>query len=504
MRFAVLLSLLFLSACQSTIPLKETPSNISPDDFSFSEAEPESPAEMEVQKIPETMYTKVSITIAPGTPLREVLMDLASQAGVDLAFNGEANARMSLSCQEQSFLDVVGHICEMSNLRYRIRMGMLIVEPDEPYIKTYHVPSLNFTRSTQNRIAVNTDLLNTNSLAPNNQNENSGTHVISGKTESDFWSELRENLDHILVPHSDSIIPAYTFHKQGGLVTITATDQYHRMVEKYFETLEKTTSAQVLIEAKIIEVTLKNEFHSGINWRTLSANLDTQGNLGSLSSTNTLPSLIIHRGNKINGVLSFIEHFGKTRTLSSPRITVLNNHSAVMKVAENNVYFRLKYTRYMRNKEQGDDVVFASSDIETVPIGLILTVQPSINTQKGEITLALRPTITSSTKKINDPAVDIQSKNEVHSSVPIVQVREVDSVMHLKNGDITVLGGLMQERHHEGTQGIPGARKVPILGKIISGNDSDRDVVELVIFVRVTILDPSNRKNQRNYPNVTA
>ncbi len=514
MRFVCLISLILLCGCQSTVPTQETDRTLFAEDLSFSELPEEQVADLEIEElpIPQAMFTKVSATITPGSPLKEILIDLAAQANVSVALGGDVSGSVSLSCQDQPFIDVITHICELAQLRYKVHLGTLVIERDEPYVKTYHVPSLNFTRSTQNRIAVNTDLLNTNGSSRTASAENSGTHVISGKAESDFWAELKQNLEHLLytapTPTSPLMgMPSYAFHKQGGLVTITATDHHHRMVKDYFETLEKTTSAQVLIEAKIIEVNLKNEFHSGINWQTLSANLNTSGQLGTLAphlnppgslpdftSKNNIPLMTLKRGASLKGAISLIEQFGKTRTLSSPRITVLNNHSAVMKVAENSVYFRLKYTRYMRSKEEGNDVVFASSDIETVPIGLILTVQPSINTQKGEITLALRPTITSTSRQINDPAVDIQSKNEVHSPVPIVQVREVDSVLHLSNGEITVLGGLMQERHHEGGQGLPGMRHIPVVGKALGGNDVDHDVVELVIFLKATILkSPSQR-----------
>ncbi|MBN9564591.1 MAG: type II and III secretion system protein, partial [Alphaproteobacteria bacterium] len=169
---------------------------------------------------------------------------------------------------------------------------------------------------------------------------------------------------------------------------------------------------------------------------------------------------------------------------------VINNQSAVLKVAENSVYFRLKYNRYIRSKDAGGDVVLTSSDIQTVPIGLILTVQPSIHAERGEITLALRPTVTSSSKVMRDPAVEIASQNTVESVVPIVEVREIDSILHMKDGEVVILGGLMQEKLHDNSSGLPGLRRIPGLGAAFRGDQTEHDIVELVIFLKATILKP--------------
>jgi general secretion pathway protein D len=198
------------------------------------------------------------------------------------------------------------------------------------------------------------------------------------------------------------------------------------------------------------------------------------------------------KGKNFASTLKFLETFGKTRTLSSPRLTVLNNQPAIFKVAENRVYFRLRYERLERSKDMGGDLVSTSSDIHTMPLGLILSVQPSINLDDETITLALRPTITSSIRAEADPAVSIASNQQVKSEVPIVEVRELDSILHLKSGQAIVLGGLMQERSRERTSGLPGTSRAPILKTLLGADSGAHEVVELVIFLRAHILDPDD------------
>ena len=490
--------LLCASACQKIEPAErpmiqdmafEWQSDINP-------APPLSSPQAPASLVTKAMRQPVSTLITPTAPLQEILVDLAHQAGVNIGFGKPISGSISLSSKNQPFMDVLEHICELADLRYRISKETILIEPDTPYTKTYDAQFLNLQRQTQNRNAVNTDLMaNSAHNLSGSGGGNTASHVIQAKVENDFWSELEGNLQHLL-PHGQDAKASFAFHKQGGLVTVTGTDKQHKLVVAYLDHLQKTVSSQVLIEAKIIEVSLRRGYQSGINWQAVYRSLNSNGKFGILASGKPdVATISLKNGNSLSAVLNLLEVFGKTRTLSSPRITVINNQSAVLKVAENNVYFRLKYNRYIRSKDSGGDVVLTSSHVHTVPIGLILTVQPSIHSQRGEITLALRPTVTSSSKVVKDPAVEIASQNTVESVVPVVEVREIDSILHMKDGEVVVLGGLMQEKVQDTSSGLPGLRRIPGIGAAFRGDQNEHDIVELVIFLKATILNPPALKD---------
>ncbi len=482
--------LFFASACQKLEPAERPMIQDAALEWQ-SDVDPTPPLSLPQVLVSDAMRQHVSTVITPTAPLQEVLMDLANQAGVNLGFSKPISGSISLSSKNQPFIDTLAHICELAGLRYRILKETIFIEPDTPYTKTYNAQFLNLQRQTQNRNAVNTDLMaNTALNSSNSGSDNNASHVIQAETENDFWNELKNNLEHLL-PQEQTSKSSFTFHKQGGLVTVTGTDKQHKLVMTYLDHLQKTVSSQVLIEAKIIEVSLRRGFHSGINWQAVYRSLNSNGKFGILAAGKPdVATISLKNGNSLSAVLNLLETFGKTRTLSSPRITVINNQSAVLKVAENSVYFRLKYNRYIRSKDAGGDVVLTSSDIQTVPIGLILTVQPSIHSERGEITLALRPTVTSSSKVMRDPAVEIASQNTVESVVPIVEVREIDSILHMRDGEVVVLGGLMQEKLHDNSSGLPGLRRIPGVGAAFRGDQTEHDIVELVIFLKATILKP--------------
>ena len=136
-----------------------------------------------------------------------------------------------------------------------------------------------------------------------------------------------------------------------------------------------------------------------------------------------------------------------------------------------------------------------SSDIKTVPIGLVMFVQPSIDMSNNAVTLFLRPTISKLSGNVNDPAVDIAIKSMSNdnkekcepSKIPVTEVREVASVLKLNDGEIAVLGGFMEVRSSKNKAGVPVVRDVPILGEIASSYGMGDDIVELVILIKVRI-----------------
>lgn len=294
----------------------------------------------------------------------------------------------------------------------------------------------------------------------------------------------------------------FTINRQAGVVSVFTTDRQHKEIEAYLDELRANVGAQVLIEAKIVEVNLDEQFRAGIDW-TLISNQDPDdfnivGNFADdvLPSDMTAPT-IMATGNftwgasSIASALELVDSFGTTRTLSSPRLTVLNNHNAILKVAENEVYFTIEIEREVN--DDGPDIITYDSDVHTVPVGVILNVQPSINRETQEISLNLRPTISRIVRQVNDPAVALFAADigidSVQSPIPVVEVRELDSLVTVQSGEVLILGGLMQERAENSDAGIPYVKDVPVLGSPFKRKLEETDVIELVIFLRATIVN---------------
>ena len=208
--------------------------------------------------------------------------------------------------------------------------------------------------------------------------------------------------------------------------------------------------------------------------------------------------------NTVTATVRLLHEFGDTRVLSSPRLMVLNNQTAVLKVVEELVYFTLNVTdKDSTNTSQGRTLV--ETDVHSVPVGLVMAVTPQVSAN-SEVTLTVRPTIS---QKIDDavdpgPALisDLRGSNsKVTNLVPVIRVREMESVLKLVDGQIGVLGGLMQDDMRGGNRDVPGLSRIPVLGHMFfRTEETNTRKTELVVFLRpVVVRDPSINTDLKDY-----
>lgn len=446
------------------------------------------------QPIPEELNTLVSLSVSEHLPLKDVFMELAKQAKINISISPKVNGGIFYQAHKQPAMDVIQEICRSAHLRYEINNKTVRIEPDAPYMKTYNVQYLALSREKKNRISMTTDVFT--GIEGNFRDfDNGSSTLLTGNSKLDFWDEFESNLGHILNPYDEQEGGTFNVHRQAGIVNVVGTQAQHEQVKRFIHDLLYSSQLQVVIEAKIVEVNLKDEFESGVNWNVIKNGFATQAPLGALAVPGVFNPAIApasdvftigRTGQSLTALASVLSRFGTVRTLSSPRVTVLNNHTSVLKVATNRVFFKLNYYRDIPT-DDNPGFERASSQIQTVPIGLVMVVQPSIDVETGRITMTLRPTISRVISEKNDPAVAILSENRQTSSVPEVQVRELDSVLQMESGDTIVMGGLMEDSSDDKHSGVPGVKDIPVVGSLFGGRSQERNVSELVIFLRATV-----------------
>jgi len=449
------------------------------------------------EPLPSCFYKRISLSTSGSVPLKEIFLSLGQQSQANFVISPAVEGSAVIHVSNRPLIELIQDLCVSHKLRYTMSRQCMKIEPDRPYLKTYQLDFLILGRSNQNRFSIATDVFTGPENTQGNA-ENTSSTTLTAETKTDFWQEVIDNLDTILnVEQSDQPPSRYSVHKQGGLISVFATQLQHELLTKYLKTLRASVERQVLIEAKILEVNLKDEYKSGINWNIVRDHFLLQAPLGSIAmpgafdKNNAPQKNIFNIGGsvkEVTGLLSLLSRFGTVRTLSNPRLTVINNQSAVLKVATNKVYFKLNYTRdynYFDKREQ----VYVSSDVKTVPIGLVMVVQPCIRQEDGKIIMTLRPTISRVIQEVADPAVGIASGQKQASYVPEVQVRELDSVLAMNSGETVVVGGLMEERADNDKTTVPVLSDVPLLGSLFEGSSNERQVTELVIFLNAVIID---------------
>ena len=281
---------------------------------------------------------------------------------------------------------------------------------------------------------------------------------------------------------------------QGGIIYVLAFPREIKQVEAYLEELEEAVRRQVLIEARILEVFLSDEFAYGLNW-SYSMNFpnlsDLDGNLldftGTFADSTFNQLLAPANGDMQIGLAN--DHFslllnalareGQVNVLSSPRISTLNNQPAFIRVVREEVFFQadISPTIIVDGTVTGGETEY---NPVVFPIGVILEVTPQIG-DDNTVSLDIHPTISSIVRVEESPIGDTQ---------PVIDRREIDTVIKVKNGDTFVMAGLIQESHQEDNNAVPAVSKVPIIGDLLfKGLDHKNSKTELVIMMKPTILN---------------
>lgn len=293
---------------------------------------------------------------------------------------------------------------------------------------------------------------------------------------------------------------SFSVNRQAGIVTIFASERQHEEIRDFLVELERSVTSQVLIEAKILEVSLSDEYNTGIDWSRVAIGdkatlLDIALPLQPFLDADTAPDTGVTftiGGSDVNMVMNALSQFGTVRALASPRLTVLNNQSAVLNVAQNLVYFEIDIETTDTDTGTRTEV---DSEIRNVPEGVLINVQPSINLDDRTVSMAIRPTITNVEEFQEDPGVQLQAAAvgaDISSQVPVVQVQEFDSVISMNSGQAVLMGGLMQDRERSSEQGVPVLSEVPILGTVFKSHVDRIEKTELIVFLKATIVDGGN------------
>lgn len=306
---------------------------------------------------------------------------------------------------------------------------------------------------------------------------------------------------------------------ETGILTIRASQSQQAQVRAYLESVMQVAARQVLIEATIVEVELSKSFQMGIDWSRLSASAQQRGwqfaqslgseaaqfnrTNGSWESNNSKNALGQNNGSvafmlgyfnpfsrlgNLSASVTLLEQFGKTRVISSPKLMVLNNQTAILKVVDNLVYFTIQSQISQSSSNSGSNLQAVTTTANTVPVGLVMAVTAQINSHQ-RVNLNVRPTVSKVLRYIEDPNPQLGSgSTRIVSSIPEIQVREMESVLNIASGNIAVLGGLMQEDQREFTDRVPGLSRLPIIGQAFTGKNQAARKTELIVFLRPTVI----------------
>lgn len=419
-------------------------------------------------------------SLVDGTPYN-VVVDPAVEGAITLDLT-----QVTLDEVMDVVSDLYGYQVNREGRIYRVRPAGLRT-------RIFQVDYLDIQRSGNSKTQVRSgqvtssgDASSSSGSGDSSSGSGNGTVVgtrITTTSESRFWADLRSSLNLMVGDGSGQRVIT---NPGSGVVVVHARQDELRTVADYLRRMQLISKRQVILEARILEVELSEEFQQGINWNSVdeTGNGSIEGSLSSIGTT-TQGGGVFSTALDIQGFNSLIQLLGRqgnVQVLSSPRISTINNEKAVIKVGSDEFFVT---DLDFEDDATGGEETSRSTSVDLTPFfsGIALDVTPQISDQ-DVVTLHVHPSVTE---------VDDQEKlitigdRDVSLPLALSTVRETDSVVRARSGQIVVIGGLIQNKTEETTSAVPFFSEIPVIGELFKQRDYESSKSELVILLKPMI-----------------
>jgi general secretion pathway protein D len=457
--------------------------------------------------------------------VQDLLFALARDARINVDIHPGIAGSVTLNAIDQTLPALLDRIAKQVDMRYELDGPNLLVMRDSPFLRTYKVDFVSATRNVKMQSQASTQF-GSGTAGPGGAGASASsgtgsTATIDIASNNQLWDTLVQNVRDILRDGPAAAAPAAApagaapqdaagviGNRESGVLFVRASARQHERIREFLDSVLANVRRQVLIEATIAEVQLNNEYQQGIDWQRLRTGAAATGRPGfntgqsgmefnQLSQNPATPAGVSTQAfllggaivsQNLNVAIRLLESFGDVKVLSSPKVSVLNNQTALLRVTRDIVYFTVTPS------QAPVTITAGGAGVPVVPVaftttpnvaaeGFMMSVLPQIN-DTDTIVINVRPTIRRKVKDVADPNPGLQAPN----LIPEFETREMDSVLRMQSGQTAVLGGLMQDSVENIEDGIPGLTQIPFIRDLFSQQKKINKKTELVIFLRAIVI----------------
>lgn len=491
--------------------------------------------------------------VVNGAPAAQVYLAMVQDTPYEMLLPPDFGGSLSVQLNNVTVPEALAALKEIYGYDYRIEGHRVVMQPLSLQTRLYQLNYLNTNRRGASEIRVLSGSITTNdsngpsstgsagasssgsattgsssggssggnnaSGAGNNNPSDGGGEGVSSSLETtrvttnsqaDLWRELNQVLNAVIGRNDGR---AVTVSPNTGIVVVRALPSEHAQVAQFLRQAEMTLARQVILEAKIVEVSLNDGYRQGINWAafgTIKSMDDSEfsfGFLGGKMGAKPLESLggrvsgrpgqslfnntdnsllgIVLRADNFTAAIDLLEQQGTVQVLSSPRIATLNNQKAVLKVGTDELFLTGLRVNSTTSTNSSNATVVPELSLRPFFSGIALDVTPQIDEQ-GTVILHVRPSVSEVTSV--SKRFDLGDLGTYTLPLASSRVSETDSVIRAQDGQIVAIGGLVQESQGRGEEGIPGLGKLPVVGGLFRSENRSQAKRELVFLLKPIVV----------------
>ncbi len=436
-------------------------------------------------------------------PLREVIMTIARDRGINVVFDEtvDPNIPVSMDVRDVSFDQALRLVTEPYGVSYILDDNILWIFKGKILTRIFKLHTVNIERTVKV-----TSSIQSGGAASGGEEMPGGTFTTDTQTSNVFkiWEDLGCNICALLnldcgkSTSTSQVVKICSdnqrfvaINRTTGHVIVSATQRELKEVERYIEITESSLKKQVVLDVKIIEVILSDKFNLGVDWSKVFDNVfrstinysvtiaqhSAPGEYTPIPGFTTFSIQPVgNTQNPFNLMINALKEYGNVHVISSPRLAVVNNQAAVIKVGSD-----MKFVTDVNTETtvEGDtNIIGCDVDTDTYFVGVSLTLTPYVD-ETGEVTLFIHPNVT----ELKEVRSFRSECGEVPIEEPVFDVRELDTVVKVHDGDTLVIGGLIKNVSSKKRLETPFLSKLPAVGSLFTRKEEESKRAELVIFI---------------------
>lgn len=435
--------------------------------------------------------------------ISDVLFLLSKDSNLPIVADSDVRGKVTVNIRDKSVFEILEAVMRPLGYTVFVEEGIIRVTNPRLVSKTFQV---NYIRGSRSSLSSMRAIITAQSYGqqsgtqPSASGGEGSTGVkVTTEDKSNFWRELARGLEVLIFGEAGSGAAEDGFSKgdktgkklilneQSGLVFVKDYADNMKKIQAYLEDIQRSVRRQVMIQAHIIEVTLNDKYSLGLDWNALAGSgtgsegelLQFAQNLVPTPATGVFQINLTNK--KINALLDAMKEQGTLNVLSSPKVSAINNQNALVKLSNREVSW-ISTTTVI----PGTTNITETTDTPWIDeVGIFLDVTPQIDTE-GLITMHIHPSISEKT------GTSTPNNRNSGSSMPIIAVREVDTIVHVRPGQTIVIAGLIKDKISEVRRSVPVLGDIPFFGDLFAQVYQEKSKTELVILMTPYLLNETS------------